>query len=98
MATYLILNSVFLLVVLSALLVMRAVTFDRATLFTLLVILIATAIFDSLIVWAEIVAYDDSLISGLRVGHAPVEDFFYAVLAVILVPSIWRLTKRRIRE
>ncbi len=58
---------------------------------TLVVLLVLTAIFDSLIIWAGIVGYDTSKILGLYIGLAPVEDFFYAVLAVVLVPVFWNL-------
>ena len=38
-------------------------------------LLIGTAIFDNLIIWSGLVAYDDSKILGMRIGLAPVEDF-----------------------
>ncbi|HTK39421.1 MAG TPA: lycopene cyclase domain-containing protein [Patescibacteria group bacterium] len=90
MATYLILNGIVTLIVLIVLRLTGALKWTRDSTATLLVILLATAIFDSLIVGLGIVAYDPSLILGVYVGHAPVEDFFYAVVAVILVPNIWK--------
>ncbi len=54
-----------------------------------------TAVFDSLIVWSGIVAYDSSLILGLRVGIAPIEDFFYAIAAILVVPALWKLFGKR---
>jgi len=48
-----------------------------------------TAVFDSLIIYFEIVGYDTSKILGLMIGYAPIEDFFYAILAAILVPVVW---------
>ncbi len=51
--------------------------------------MVLTAVFDNLIILADIVDYDPRLILGLFVYKAPVEDFFYAILAVILVPSLW---------
>ena len=50
-----------------------------------------TAVFDNLIVGTGIVAYDPDRISGQRLGVAPVEDFLYAVAAVVLLPSLWTL-------
>ena len=58
---------------------------------TLAILLVLTAVFDSLIIWAGIVGYDTQKILGLYVGKAPIEDFFYAVLAVIIVPALWNL-------
>ncbi|WP_084125095.1 lycopene cyclase domain-containing protein [Demequina sp. NBRC 110054] len=55
-----------------------------------LVLLALTAIFDNLIVGAGIVGYDDELILGIRVPIAPIEDFGYAIAAVLLVPALWR--------
>ena len=36
-----------------------------------------------------LVGYDESKISGLFIGIAPLEDFAYAVAAVLLLPSLW---------
>ncbi len=58
---------------------------------TLAILLVLTAVFDSLIIWAGIVGYDTQKILGLYVGKAPIEDFFYAVLAVVIVPALWNL-------
>lgn len=63
----------------------------KAWWYTLVALLILTAIFDSIIIGAGIVGYDAQKILGLYVGLAPVEDFFYAVLAVIMVPTLWNL-------
>lgn len=57
----------------------------------LVVMLVLTAIFDNLMISAGLVAYDDSLTSGLRLGVAPIEDFAYAVAAAVFVPSVWAL-------
>ena len=63
----------------------------KSWLITLVVLLVLTAVFDSIIVWAGIVGYDPQKILGLYVGFAPIEDFFYAILAVIIVPALWNL-------
>lgn len=57
-------------------------------------LLIMTLVFDSLIVAAGIVAYDDSKLLGLRLITAPIEDFFYTITAVFLIPAVWRLTQK----
>lgn len=53
--------------------------------------MLLTAVFDSIIVWSQIVGYDPEKILGIYVGFAPIEDFFYALLAVIIVPALWKL-------
>jgi len=42
-----------------------------------------------------LVGYNETLISGAFVGIAPLEDFAYAVAAVILLPSLWSLLSKR---
>lgn len=58
-------------------------------------ILGTTAVFDNLIIWSGIVAYDETRILGLRIGLAPVEDFLYAIVAVLLSASLWRILGRQ---
>ena len=43
----------------------------------------------------NLVAYDDALISGVRIGLAPIEDFAYTVAALVLLPAVWELLPRR---
>jgi lycopene cyclase domain-containing protein len=52
--------------------------------------LLLTAIFDNLIIFAKIVAYDESKLYGVFIGLVPIEDFAYTVVAVLLVPAIWK--------
>jgi len=35
------------------------------------------------------VAYDESTLSGVMVGLAPVEDFAYTLAGAILIPMVW---------
>lgn len=61
-----------------------------------LVVLVAmTIVFDNVIVGTGIVAYDPSRILGARIGVAPVEDFSYAVAAVLALPALWHVLGRR---
>jgi lycopene cyclase domain-containing protein len=55
----------------------------------LVVMLIMTAIFDNMIIGFGLVDYDPALISGVRIGVAPIEDFAYTVVAMIVVPVVW---------
>lgn len=95
MATYLILNIIVLAVLLAVLARIGALGWDRSMTLTMVVLLVTTAVFDSLIVSSGIVAYDDSLVTGLKVWEAPIEDFFYAIAAVILVPNVWKWLEAR---
>ena len=62
---------------------------------SLVVLLVLTAIFDNLMIAAGLVAYDDALTSGLRLGLAPIEDFSYAIAAAVFVPSVWSVLTAR---
>ena len=56
----------------------------------LLPMLILTAVFDNFIILAGIVDYDTTKLLGIYVGVVPIEDFAYTVVAVLLVPAIWK--------
>ena len=58
---------------------------------TAIPLLILTAVFDNVLVATGIVGYDPTLISGAKIGVAPLEDFAYAIAALILLPSLWAL-------
>ncbi|MDQ5982604.1 MAG: hypothetical protein QG549_601 [Patescibacteria group bacterium] len=90
MTTYILLNVIFILLV-CLFLRLHGVRFttSRALLITLVGLLALTAVFDNVIVGLNIVGYNTNNILGLFIGVAPVEDFFYALLAVIVVPAVW---------
>ncbi len=98
--TYWLLNLPFLavvgLVAVAAVLTRRAPRW-RAIGLTAIVLLLLTAVFDNILVATGIVGYDPALISGVLIGVAPVEDFAYAVAAVVLLPSLWQLLQPRRR-
>lgn len=52
-------------------------------------LLAMTAVADSAIVGYGLTVYDSDAILGVYVGAAPVEDFGYTVVAVLLVPTLW---------
>jgi lycopene cyclase domain-containing protein len=62
--------------------------------FLLLPMLVLTAAFDNLIIVMGIVQYDVSKLIGLYVGTVPIEDFAYTVVAVLLVPAIWKAASK----
>lgn len=94
MATYLILNILFLAVVAGILHAKKVLHPTRQAAATLLILLVLTALFDSLIIAAGIVAYDPSKLLGLTIGRAPIEDFFYCFLAILIVPSLWHFAPK----
>ena len=59
------------------------------------VLLVMTAVFDNVMIGVGLVGYDESRISGAFVGIAPLEDFAYAVAALVLLPSVWTLLGSR---
>lgn len=59
------------------------------------VMMALTAIFDNAIIGFGIVDYDDALISGLRLGFAPIEDFAYTLAALLIIPALWHLMEPR---
>lgn len=103
--TYLALNAVFLAAVLAvaamALVVakrstgQRAASWLRAVGLTLLALVVATAIFDNVMIAVGLVDYDPGAISGIFLALAPVEDFAYALAAAVLLPSLWVLLPKR---
>jgi len=96
--TYWALNAIFLGVVVAvavaALLTRRAPRWAAVGI-VLGIVLVMTAVFDNIMIGVGLVGYNESVISGAFVGIAPLEDFAYAVAAVILLPSLWTLLKGR---
>lgn len=50
---------------------------------------VSTIIFDNYLTGLPIVMYNDSLISGVKLGTIPIEDFSYIVALVIIIPSFY---------
>lgn len=60
----------------------------------MLPMLLLTAVFDNLIILSGIVDYDDSKLLGINILAVPIEDFAYTVVAVLLVPAIWKAVSK----
>lgn len=90
MATYIVLNTVYLVTVLAILKRRGLLVWNRSVVATLCIMIACTAVFDSLIIAAGIVDYDTTKILGMYIGTAPIEDFMYALLAVVIVPALWK--------
>lgn len=102
--TYALLSLLFLAVAAAVLVVGLAVAPDRAllvrrwwlpALLAAVVVLVLTAVFDNLMIGAGFMTYADTHISGARLGLVPVEDFSYPLAALLLLPAIWLLARRR---
>src|SRR4051812_45204740 len=96
--TYWALNAIFLVpVAVVAILARRRVRWPALGI-TLAILLVMTAVFDNVMISVGLVAYNETLISGAFIGVAPLEDFAYAIAAVIGLPSLWALLERRPRD
>ena len=93
--TYLYLNLAFMVPVLALAFAMRRYLPIREIGLLAVVLLVMTAIFDNFIVGSGIVDYDPELISGIRIGFAPIEDFFYTLAAIVIIPSLWNWLRSR---
>jgi lycopene cyclase domain-containing protein len=83
--TYFVMNVFFLVPLLVIALFMRTQLPWRAIFWATGTLLVITAIFDNLIIGTGIVAYDEALISGIKIGLAPIEDFSYSLAGPLLI-------------
>lgn len=58
---------------------------------TLIILLLLTLVFDNVMLWAGFFEYNTDKLLNIYIGLAPIEDFFYAVLAALLIPVLWQL-------
>jgi lycopene cyclase domain-containing protein len=98
MFTYLIMNLIFMLSLIFFLPKDKITTPPKAFWVTLVVLLVLTAIFDPIIIGIGMVGYNESLLLGLNVFGAPIEDFFYAIYAACAVPLIWHMVGEKKRN
>lgn len=91
--TYLALAGMFLSVTLLALAVAAVLRRpDRswwlATGLTAVVMMMLTAVFDSLMIAADLFRFDENQLTGIYIGLAPIEDFTWPLAAVALISAI----------
>jgi lycopene cyclase domain-containing protein len=101
MMTYWIINIPFLLgaaLVLAASIAVRRAPRAVAWWIAAAVMMTLTAVFDNAIIGFGLVDYDPALISGVRLGFAPIEDFAYTVAALLIVPALWHMMETRVRK
>ena len=92
---YLILNSYFLGILVLLYFVSGAFRGFRLHLHSFAALIIGTAIFDNALIGFGLVAYDESKISGVKIGLAPIEDFAYSIAVVLLATSVAALMKKK---
>ena len=57
-------------------------------------LIVLTAVFDSVMIGSGLFSYAEHLISGIRIGLAPIEDFAYPLATVIALPALWAVLTR----
>lgn len=93
--TYWLLNAIFLApVLIIGILAARRLRWPALGI-TAAILLVMTAVFDNIMISVGLVDYAPDLISGAFIGVAPLEDFAYAVAAIVGLPSLWVLLGRR---
>ena len=61
-------------------------------------LMVLTAVFDSIMIAADLFRFDESALTGIHVGLAPIEDFAWPLAATILVSSLSLLLSRPARH
>jgi lycopene cyclase domain-containing protein len=59
------------------------------------VLLVLTAVFDSLMIAADLFRFDESRLLGVHVLLAPLEDFAWPLASALALPALWELLGRR---
>ena len=67
-------------------------------LLTVLALCVLTAVFDTLMIAADLYVYAPDKILGVYVAGAPLEDFAYAIAAAVGMPVLWVALGRRRRK
>ncbi|GAA1660375.1 lycopene cyclase [Citricoccus zhacaiensis] len=69
-----------------------------ATGLTIAVLVALTVVFDNLMIAADLFRYNEELLTGWRVGLAPIEDLVWPVAAGLLLPAVSALLSRTRRD
>jgi lycopene cyclase domain-containing protein len=64
---------------------------------TAVVLVVLTAVFDNVMIAAELFAFGDRHVLGVWIGRAPVEDFAYALIGMLVPTSLWTYLEGRDR-
>ncbi|WP_374010224.1 lycopene cyclase domain-containing protein [Leifsonia sp. LS-T14] len=102
--TYALLSLVFLLIAVAVLAVALVTAPDRSlllrrwwlpALLAAVIVFVLTAVFDNVMIGAGFMTYSNAHIAGAKLGLVPLEDFSYPLAALLLLPGLWLLTRRR---
>lgn len=58
-------------------------------------LMLLTLVFDSQMIGLGFFYYAPEKLLGIHIMNAPIEDFFYAVCAAIVVPAMWYKLERK---
>lgn len=94
--TYLLLTASVLAAAMIYFFLMRSYIASKPLVAASALMLLITAIFDNVIIATGIVAYDEAKISGIKIGVAPIEDFAYTVVALLVVPTLFNFFRVRL--
>lgn len=64
---------------------------------TVAALVLLTAVFDSLMIAADLFHYAPEMLVGVHIGLAPIEDFSYPLAGAVLLPCLWALLRSRSR-
>ncbi|MCT1479796.1 lycopene cyclase domain-containing protein [Microbacterium sp. p3-SID336] len=91
--TYLQLSAVFLAVAAVTAVTLALVARQRPHLgavgITAIVLVLLTAVFDTVMIGAGLFHYSSAHLLGVYIGLAPLEDFAYPLAGVVLLPAVW---------
>ncbi len=57
-------------------------------------LLVMTAVFDSLMIAADLFRFDSARLLGVHVIRAPLEDFAWPLASALMLPALWLLLER----
>ncbi|MDN5600563.1 MAG: lycopene cyclase domain-containing protein [Brachybacterium sp.] len=62
-----------------------------STAVTIAVLLVLTAVFDTVMIAADLFRFAEGDLLGIRIGLAPLEDLAWPLAAGLLLPALWLL-------
>lgn len=87
--TFVLTSALFVGLALLVALVLRPPVSWRAAALAALAMAALTAVFDNLMIAADLFDYGHDQLLGIYLGRAPIEDFTYPLAALVLLPALW---------
>lgn len=94
--TYPVLTAIVLMIFVIYTFVMRRWISPKALVPATVFMLLMTVVFDNIIIGTGIVDYDYEKTAGIRLFLAPIEDFAYTLVALVLVPSLFNFFRSKL--